>query len=102
METMETTTATMGRPLSWRAGTRGRELMWTLASLRLLLLDLVLMARGASTRWRWWRRPSTTTWCSATTPTTGGGLRGELQEELLHRVRADRLQRDRHRLQDPP
>merc|ERR1711962_536236 len=72
METMETTTATMGRPLSWRAGTRGRELMWTLASLRLLLLDLVLMARGASTRWRWWRRPSTTTWCSATTPTTGG------------------------------
>merc|ERR1712055_643234 len=30
----------------------------------------------------------------------GGGLRGELQEELLHRVRADRLQRDCHRLQD--
>merc|ERR1712198_81009 len=31
-----------------------------------------LTARGALTKWRWWRRPSTTRSSSATTPTTAG------------------------------
>merc|ERR1712105_376081 len=90
------------RPLPWTAVPTVREIPEPKSASRLWqLLVLALTARGALTRWRWWRRQSTTMWCSATTPTAGGGVRGELQEELFHRVRTDRLQRDGRNLPDP-